>query len=166
MITWPHLPGRVTVQAVAGSGKTSVLVERVKRLVEQGVPARRILFVTFSRDATNTLNERLQAVRGLSGCRASTLHSFVSSLLNKKTHAYSFKLQESLVKRIYKADPHGFPDEHKFMTALSLAKQELRLGNVWYSNFFLKECRGPRVAAPQLWPALLRYEALIRIPVK
>ena len=160
VITWPHSPGRVTVQAVAGSGKTSVLIERVKRLVEQGVPARRILFVTFSKDATNTLNERLQAVRGLSGCRASTLHSFVSSLLNKKTHAYSFMLQDQLASVIFKANPHGFPDEDKFKTALSLAKQELRLGDVEYPDFHLQECQGPDMATPDLWAALREYEAL------
>ena len=36
------------VSASAGSGKTSVMIERVVRLIERGVPVKRIVMLTFS----------------------------------------------------------------------------------------------------------------------
>ena len=43
--------GVVQVIAPAGSGKTAVLIERVRELLRRGVPADRILCTTFNRDA-------------------------------------------------------------------------------------------------------------------
>jgi len=49
------------VIAPAGSGKTAVLIERVRELLHRGVPAERILCTTFNRYARVELQE---AVRG------------------------------------------------------------------------------------------------------
>jgi len=54
--------GVVQVVAPAGSGKTAVLIERVRELLRRGVPAEQILCTTFNRDARVELQERLRAV--------------------------------------------------------------------------------------------------------
>jgi len=51
--------GVVQVIAPAGSGKTAVLIERVRELLRRGVPSEQILCTTFNRDARVELRERL-----------------------------------------------------------------------------------------------------------
>lgn len=52
--------GVVQVIAPAGSGKTAVLIDRVRELLHRGVPAERILCTTFNRDARVELGQRLR----------------------------------------------------------------------------------------------------------
>ena len=66
--------GVVQVVAPAGSGKTAVLIERVRELLRRGVPAEQILCTTFNRDARVELQERLRAV-GVQSVAARTFHS-------------------------------------------------------------------------------------------
>src|SRR5437870_7530183 len=47
------------VVAGPGSGKTTVLIERFRALVESGVSPLRILAITFTEKATNQIRERL-----------------------------------------------------------------------------------------------------------
>lgn len=49
------------VSASAGSGKTSVMIERVVRLIKSGVPVRRIVMLTFSNAVAAELRERIAA---------------------------------------------------------------------------------------------------------
>ncbi|MBT3318164.1 MAG: UvrD-helicase domain-containing protein [Clostridia bacterium] len=49
----------IVVSAAAGSGKTSVLTERVLRLVEQGEDIERMLIVTFTNLAASEMKERI-----------------------------------------------------------------------------------------------------------
>lgn len=48
----------------SGSGKTRTLVGRVQRLIRDGVPAQRILAVTFTHRAAAELKERLEPALG------------------------------------------------------------------------------------------------------
>jgi DNA helicase II / ATP-dependent DNA helicase PcrA len=66
--------GVVQVIAPAGSGKTAVLIERVRELLRRGVPADQILCTTFNRDARVELEERLRAA-GVQSVAARTFHS-------------------------------------------------------------------------------------------
>lgn len=72
--------GVVQVIAPAGSGKTTVLVARVRELLGRGVPAEQILCTTFNRDASLELQERLRAT-GLGSVRARTFHSVGRQLM-------------------------------------------------------------------------------------
>lgn len=75
--------------AGAGSGKTRVLTERVRWLMEQGVPPRRIVCITFTNKAAGELKERL----GLDGSfdkepRVSTIHSLALGGIRKNPIAF------------------------------------------------------------------------------
>lgn len=59
--TAAHTLGKdLCVDAGAGSGKTTVLVERIMHLLEQGVELRRIVAITFTRKAAGEMKERLR----------------------------------------------------------------------------------------------------------
>jgi DNA helicase II / ATP-dependent DNA helicase PcrA len=73
------------VMAGPGTGKSFAMKRRVARLLEEGVKPRRILAVTFTRNAAASIVEDLHNLN-IAGCdeiRAGTLHSFCFSLLIK-----------------------------------------------------------------------------------
>jgi DNA helicase-2/ATP-dependent DNA helicase PcrA len=74
--------------APAGSGKTQTIVERVLGRIAEGVPAERVLVLTFDRAARRSLVERFTTrsrVRGIdaSDCTVSTLNAFGAALLRR-----------------------------------------------------------------------------------
>lgn len=84
--------GSLLLAAGAGSGKTSVLVERFVRAVrEDGVSPGRILAITFTERAAGELRERVrlrllelgerEAARTAEGANVSTFHGFCARLL-------------------------------------------------------------------------------------
>ena len=96
-LTAVDAPGSVFVSAGAGTGKTSVLVERYVRAVcERGVDVESILVITYTRKAAGELRGRIRAAlrergradlaRELDGAWISTIHGFCSRLLR----AYPF----------------------------------------------------------------------------
>ena len=85
-------PGSVFVSAGAGTGKTSVLVERyVQAVCDRGVDVESILVITYTRKAAGELRSRIRAAlrargrpdlaRGLDAAWISTIHGFCNRLL-------------------------------------------------------------------------------------
>ena len=56
-----HGKGNALVSASAGSGKTHVVIERIIRLIiDEGVPVKNILAVTFTKLAAEEMKEKLK----------------------------------------------------------------------------------------------------------
>jgi len=90
--------GEVFVSAGAGTGKTTVLVERFVRAVcEQGLDVESVLVITYTRKAAGELRARIRTAlrargrqdlaRRLDGAWISTIHGFCSRLL--RTHPFA-----------------------------------------------------------------------------
>lgn len=77
--------GPLLVLAAAGTGKTRTLVHRVAYLVEQGVPADRILLLTFTNRAAREMMERAEKVVGAEACAiwSGTFHSICARFLRR-----------------------------------------------------------------------------------
>ena len=73
------------VLAGPGTGKTYTLIRRVARLLEEGVPPKRILVSTFTRTAAADLKHELKSlnVKGASSVLATTVHALCFSILNR-----------------------------------------------------------------------------------
>jgi len=76
-----HGRGALLIVAGAGSGKTRVITRRVAALVARGVPAHRILAITFTNKAARELAERVE--RLIPGARSwvSTFHAAAARML-------------------------------------------------------------------------------------
>lgn len=74
--------GAVLVLAGAGSGKTSVLTTRAAHLIELGIPAYRILALTFTNKAAGEMRQRISGlIDNADDMWISTFHSMCAKLL-------------------------------------------------------------------------------------
>ncbi|MBR2260275.1 MAG: ATP-dependent helicase [Paludibacteraceae bacterium] len=72
------------VIAGAGTGKTRTIIARAKHLIQQGVPASRILILSFTRKSAREIVERIKSeIGGLSieGLRGQTFHSWCMDII-------------------------------------------------------------------------------------
>lgn len=76
-----HKDGAMRVSAGPGSGKTTVLVERLCKLIDSGVVPERILMVTFTKSAAREIKERVSKVCGEQMPAIGTIHSLCMNIL-------------------------------------------------------------------------------------
>jgi DNA helicase-2/ATP-dependent DNA helicase PcrA len=82
-----HTQGAALVLAGAGSGKTTVLLRRIARLIAEGTPSERILVTTFTRRAAEEMADRLGNLLGaeaIEGIWIGTFHSHCLRILKKE----------------------------------------------------------------------------------
>ncbi len=101
--------GKVIVSASAGSGKTTVMIEKIIRLISSGVGVEQILAVTFTKKAAAQMKEKLakaiieeinspdtdekkramlkKQLAGVPNADISTIHAYCSKLI--KSHFYA-----------------------------------------------------------------------------
>jgi DNA helicase-2/ATP-dependent DNA helicase PcrA len=94
-------PGASLVIAGAGSGKTRTLTYRVAWLLEQGIPARSILLLTFTNKAAREMVERVQSlVPGAGdGIWSGTFHSIGNRILRGHAEDVGFRSGFSIMDR-------------------------------------------------------------------
>lgn len=97
--------------ATAGSGKTTVLTERVKRLFMSGEPITEVLALTFTKEAAENMSERI----GLS---------------NKANDRYGFKTFHSFGLRVLTAEKAYLPwlkdNSHESLFGMKIVREILR----------------------------------------
>ncbi len=92
--------GHYLVVASAGSGKTRVLTERVRHLLEARQIRSRILMLTFTNKAAEEMRQRLETVPDLPD-RAfiGTIHSFCQSILEAHGRAVGYEAMPAILER-------------------------------------------------------------------
>lgn len=103
--------GVVQVIAPAGSGKTTVLVERVKELLHRGAAPERILCSTFNRDAKLEIAARLERA-GVAGVAVRSFHGLGLALLKQegRTRAGIGEVDDDAWKRLAEQARNAEPD--------------------------------------------------------
>ena len=84
----------IIVSAGAGSGKTRVLTERVKYLLESGVSPENIVCITFTNKAADEMKQRLADVSGIGDAFVGTIHSFANRIFKNSGTSYELLTQE------------------------------------------------------------------------
>lgn len=109
-----HPGGPLLIFAGAGSGKTRVITCRIARLIAQGVPASRILAVTFTNKAAREMRSRIEEMVGdaAKAMWMGTFHALCSRMLridgkhigiDPNFVIYDDDDQMSLIKEVFKA---------------------------------------------------------------
>jgi DNA helicase II / ATP-dependent DNA helicase PcrA len=85
-----HLNGPLLIIAGAGTGKTTVITERIKHLIlEKNLPPSQILALTFTDKAAHEMEERVDVAMpyGYTQMWISTFHAFCDRILRSEAHA-------------------------------------------------------------------------------
>ena len=77
--------GQMLVTAGAGTGKTTAIVSRVAYLIDNDIPASKILLLTFTNKAASEMQSRIRTLVGntANDITACTFHSFCANFLRK-----------------------------------------------------------------------------------
>ena len=67
---------------------TRVLIERIKKLLIDGVPPENIVAISFTKMAAEELKERLADVPGIGDCFVGTIHSFANKIFKNSNETY------------------------------------------------------------------------------
>src|SRR5712691_5149163 len=95
------LPGPSLVLAGAGAGKTRTLIYRVAYLLEHGIPAERILLLTFTNKAAREMMRRVANLLGsdLQALWGGTFHSIGARLLRRHAEALGYRRDFTIMDR-------------------------------------------------------------------
>ena len=78
-----HFEGPLLILAGPGSGKTRVVTHRVAWLLQQGVPGRHVLALTFTNKAADEMSRRIERLADDPSVWVGTFHRFCARLLRK-----------------------------------------------------------------------------------
>lgn len=144
--------GVVQVIAPAGSGKTTVLVERVRELRRRGTSAERILCSTFNRDACREIAARLDKA-GIAGIGVRSFHGLGLAILKEEGRLRGDlgELGDEVWRELTEAAAAGEPGSGRLdlaaaRNAVSLYKLKLMIGpqEAWARAAALTGAGAPR----------------------
>jgi DNA helicase-2/ATP-dependent DNA helicase PcrA len=99
-------PSPLLIIAGAGTGKTQTLAHRVAHLIDQGTDPGRVLLLTFTRRAAETMTRRAERIVGRKAhvSWAGTFHSVANRLLRLHAHAVALDPSFTVLDRSDSAD--------------------------------------------------------------
>ena len=115
--------GPVLILAGAGTGKTRVITARISYLLSEGVPASRLLAVTFTNKAANEMRNRVGALpENVKGSKLTicTFHSLCVRILRQDIDKLGYKTNFSIYDE---SDQLGLI--RKIVTRLAAATEKL-----------------------------------------
>lgn len=130
-----HETGPMLVLAGPGSGKTTVLLCRILRLLERGLARpTQILALTFSKAAAEEMKERFRKARGAEGVSFATFHSMFFRILRSKygwgvERVFQEEERRAVLRNLLEEAKWDVPDLEEyisvFLAQLSLMNSEL-----------------------------------------
>lgn len=98
-----HMNGACGVIATAGAGKSTVLVNRIKNLVNNGVNASDIVAITFTRNSAQDLKSKLAELGINKDITVGTFHSICAKIMinngyNLNNTLYEFEIENEFKK--------------------------------------------------------------------
>ncbi len=130
-----HEMGPMLVLAGPGSGKTTVLLCRILRLLERGLARpTQILALTFSKTAAEEMRERFRKARGAEGVAFGTFHSIFFRILRSRygwnvEQVFQEEERRNVLRSILEEMKWDIPDMEEyisvFFSQLSLMNSEL-----------------------------------------
>ena len=124
-------PGPVLVLAGPGTGKTRTLIARVLHLLDEGISARRILAVTFTRRAASEMDSRLSVALGPDAPlpRTDTLHALALEVWHKTNADVPVLLSEESARRVFAEanNEESAQTLREAWQAVNLARERLEL---------------------------------------
>lgn len=134
-----HETGPMLVLAGPGSGKTTVLLCRISRLLERGLAKpQEILALTFSKAAAEEMKSRFENLNRASGVSFGTFHSIFFRILRSRygwnvEQIFQEEERRSILRNSIEAEKWDIPDLEEyisqFFSQLSLMNSELEQPN-------------------------------------
>ena len=115
--------GPVLIVAGAGSGKTRVLTSRIANLLAQGVPAERILALTFTKKAASEMKERIAMMVGARNARHLVMGTF---------HAVFVRFLREYAQFLGYSEQFPIYDQGDSTSAIKVCIKELQLDDKIY----------------------------------
>ncbi|MGJ4850245.1 DNA helicase PcrA [Bacillota bacterium Meth-B3] len=151
--------GPLLVLAGAGSGKTRVLTYRIARLIEQGVPAWKILAITFTNKAAREMVSRVESLCAGAAADAwvMTFHACCARILRKDIEKLGYKRsftiyddddQMTVIKALLKEqnlDDKLYPPR-QIKSAISDAKNRLLSPSEWLAEAAQDDFKAKKIA--------------------
>ncbi len=177
-----HNHGPLLILAGAGSGKTTVLVSRTGRLIDEGVAAAgQICVLTFTNKAAKELKHRVQEKVGnlAKGLWAGTFHSFGLQLL-RKNYQYlglsphfgvldqsdSQSIIKELVKEIKNSTKEKF-DADKLLNLINILRAGKKIPPGYLDEYHeLAEVLMPKYEKKLILLGVTDFEGLLLEPLK
>lgn len=83
-----HVDGPILAVSCPGSGKTTVIINRTKHLIDLGIRPYNILVITFTKEAALEMQRRFEKNFGASGVFFGTIHALCFEIVSK-TYRYT-----------------------------------------------------------------------------
>jgi superfamily I DNA/RNA helicase len=142
--------GHVVVTARAGTGKTTVVVERIRKAIADGVDPQKIVAITYTVAAAREIQDRL----GVRLCHCGTLHSFAMRFIPPMQIATEEEFQRAIADATSRLKVNGITTKAIVAGLEDVAEQQGNLGMVIRHIRYELEQRGIRTFGMALIAAL------------